>query len=208
MTCPNCGASVADNRRFCGKCGAALTAGAPPDPAAAAPAPVSPAGSPPSAWGAASYPPPPPPPASPGPTDPYTPPDLGAPPGWAAPPHPGAGYPPPNYGGGPPPYPPPAVAPGTAPATWPGGPYGYAPPHTNGLAIASLVLGLTGWLLCGVGSVLAIVLGFVSRDQIKRSWGRETGSGMATAGIILGFIGAAFWLVVLIAGIVNGATNS
>ena len=31
--------------------------------------------------------------------------------------------------------------------------------------------------LCGVGSVLAIVLGFVARDQIKRSWGRQTGVG-------------------------------
>ena len=67
------------------------------------------------------------------------------------------------------------------------------------------MFGLVGWVLCGVGSVLAIVLGFVARDQIKRSWGRQTGSGMATAGIILGFIGSALLLLAIIASIVNSA---
>jgi len=198
MTCPNCGAPVAENRRFCGKCGAALTTSPPAGPP---PSPIAPTGGAASPWGATSSPPPPPPPARPsGPADPYAPPDLGAPPGWAAPPYQTASYPPP----GAPPYPPPGP-----PGTWPGpaAPYGYAPPHTNGLAITSLVLGLAGWLLCGVGSVVAIVLGFVARDQIKRSWGRQTGSGMATAGIILGFIGAAFWLVALIVQIVNSANT-
>ena len=32
--------------------------------------------------------------------------------------------------------------------------------------------------------------------QIKQSFGRQTGSGMATAGIVLGFIAAAFWIFV------------
>jgi hypothetical protein len=57
--------------------------------------------------------------------------------------------------------------------------------------------------LCGVGSVVAIVLGFVSRNQIKQSWGRQTGSGFATAGIVLGFIGAAFWIIVLTLNLVH-----
>jgi hypothetical protein len=70
------------------------------------------------------------------------------------------------------------------------------------------VLGLIGWVLCGVGSVIAIVLGFVARDQIKRSWGRQTGSGMATAGIILGFIGASLGLIWIIALIVSSAGSS
>ena len=60
------------------------------------------------------------------------------------------------------------------------------------------MLGLVGWMFCGVGSVVAIVLGYVSRGQIKQSWGRQTGSGMATAGIVLGFTGVAFLLVFFI----------
>ena len=38
---------------------------------------------------------------------------------------------------------------------------------TNGLAIAALVLGIL-WL-CAIGSVLAIVFGFIALNQIKRS---------------------------------------
>ncbi len=68
-------------------------------------------------------------------------------------------------------------------------------PSTNGLAIASLVLGIVGWVPCGVGSVVAIVLGFVARNQIRQSQGRQGGDGLALAGIILGFVGIA--LVVL-----------
>jgi hypothetical protein len=43
--------------------------------------------------------------------------------------------------------------------------------------------------VCGVGSVVAVILGFIARTQIKASGGRDTGDGMAKAGIILGFIG-------------------
>jgi hypothetical protein len=69
------------------------------------------------------------------------------------------------------------------------------------------VLGLIGWTLCGIGSVLAIVLGFVARDQIRRSWGRQTGGGMAVAGIVLGFVGASFWLLILIVSLVSGTSS-
>ena len=93
-------------------------------------------------------------------------------------------------------YPPPGYPGGAPPPGWGG--YGYGGPHTNGLAVASLVLGLVGWVFCGVGSVVAIVLGFIARSQIKQSWGRQTGSGMAMAGIVLGFVGLAFWLAMFV----------
>jgi hypothetical protein len=70
------------------------------------------------------------------------------------------------------------------------------------------VCGLIGPFTCGLGSVVAIVLGFVARDQIKRSWGRQTGSAMAIAGIILGFLVAAFWLVVIIIAVVDSAGST
>jgi len=58
---------------------------------------------------------------------------------------------------------------------------------TNGLAIASLVVSLV-WL-GGVGSLLAVIFGFVARSQIKRATDHQQGNGLALAGIILGFIG-------------------
>ena len=209
MTCPNCGAAVAETRRFCGKCGTDLTPEASAAPAVAPPTfdspPVTNPPAAPAAWGSgragAVVPPAEAATAPPAATDPFAPPNLG-PPGYAGAP-PGYPPPPPSYGAPPPgygvpsPYPP-AGYPGAPPAGWSGYGYGYGPPHTNGLAIASLVLGLVGWMFCGVGSVVAIVLGYVSRGQIKQSWGRQTGSGMATAGIVLGFTGVAFLLVFFI----------
>ena len=196
MTCRNCGAEIGDNRRFCGKCGTEVIATpSPTAPSPTAPPPTAPPPSaPPSTWGAPGASPPPPPPPPPATErDPFAAPDLYAPPAYGAPPPPG--YPPP-YG-----YPAPQ---GYPPGAWPG--YGPAPSN-NGFAIASLVLGLLGWFPCGIGSVLAIVFGFVARDQIKRSQGRQSGSGMATAGIILGFVAVAFWLLIFIVALADAGSS-
>jgi hypothetical protein len=53
------------------------------------------------------------------------------------------------------------------------------------MATASLVLSLIG-LFCGIGAILGIILGFVAKSQIKRTG--EGGSGLATAGIVIGFV--------------------
>ncbi len=74
--------------------------------------------------------------------------------------------------------------------------------------MASLILGLVGWLVCGVGSVLAIVLGAVALGQIRASAGREGGSGMAKAGIILGCVGLALVVTVFIISAVSGSGSS
>src|SRR5680860_209221 len=58
---------------------------------------------------------------------------------------------------------------------------------TNGLAIASLVLGIL-WLWW-IGSILALIFGYVSRNQISDTNGRQGGAGIAVAGIVLGWIG-------------------
>jgi hypothetical protein len=75
--------------------------------------------------------------------------------------------------------------------------YAYAPPQpavkTNGLAIASMVLGIL-WLYW-VGSILALIFGYQAKAQIDRSGGRETGRGMAVAGIVLGWVGVGLFLL-------------
>lgn len=113
------------------------------------------------------------------------------------PPYPGQSNeptPPPSYGSTPPPaggYPPPSA------------PGGYGAPQGNKKALWSMIVGIASLvlgLLCGflvVGSIVAIVLGFIARKEIEQSNGTQTGSGQALTGIITGFVMLA--LVILVA---------
>ena len=60
-------------------------------------------------------------------------------------------------------------------------------PGINPLALASLVLGMV-WVYW-LGSILAIVLGCIALRQIRGL--RQTGAGLAIAGIVLGCVGMA-----------------
>jgi hypothetical protein len=68
-------------------------------------------------------------------------------------------------------------------------------PSTNGLAIASLIVGVV-WMWW-IGSVLAIVFGHVALKQIARTG--QSGRGMAIAGLVLGYIGVATLLATIFA---------
>jgi len=68
---------------------------------------------------------------------------------------------------------------------------------TNGMAIASMVLGIC-WVYW-IGSILALVFGYIARRQIKTSG--QKGNGMAIAGIVLGWVAIAFFVVTLIVGV-------
>ncbi len=59
--------------------------------------------------------------------------------------------------------------------------------ETNPLAIAALVFSIL-WFV-GIGSIIAIVLAKISRRQIDKSGGRQTGSGYATAAIAVAWFG-------------------
>ena len=84
-------------------------------------------------------------------------------------------------------------------------PYGYPYPYvqrrTNGFAIASMVLGIL-WLYW-VGSILALVFGYIARNQIQERG--ESGGGMATAGIVLGWIGVGFIGLAVVVGLAASA---
>lgn len=128
----------------------------------------------PSGLGAPGYPPPPPPP-------PY-----GTPPQGYGPPPPGYGPPPPGYG------------PAGYPAPGYGGAYGAPGQKVNSMAIGSLVASVIGVVpfLCGIASIVGVVLGIIALNQIKTSG--EGGRGMAIAGIA---IGAVTFLISVITGI-------
>jgi Domain of unknown function (DUF4190) len=90
----------------------------------------------------------------------------------------------------PPPSPPPMPDGRTIKEVW-------TPPRTNVLAIASLTLGLL-WL-AWFGSLGAVILGHLAKREIASSEGRQTGTGLATAGLVLGYIGLGFLLIYVIA---------
>ena len=111
--------------------------------------------------------------------------------------------------GGPPPYGPP---PSYGPPGYPGGyaaPYGgggWAPtPRINGLAIASMVCGIV-WIYW-IGSILALVFGYIAKNQIDKSNGGETGRGMAIAGIVLGWVGVGILTLVIVFAAIGAATS-
>ena len=72
-----------------------------------------------------------------------------------------------------------------------------APRATNGMAIAAMVLGIL-WLYW-VGSILALIFGYIALNQIKQR--HESGRGMAIAGVVLGWIGVGTLVIVIIAAI-------
>jgi len=73
-------------------------------------------------------------------------------------------------------------------------------PRTNQMAVASLVCGFCQIFLWFVAGVPAIVFGHVAHRQIRQSG--ESGSGMATAGLIMGYIGVLGPIIAFIAALV------
>lgn len=116
-------------------------------------------------------------------SDQYPPPPPGDP--NIPPPPPGGGYtpppPPPGYGQ-------PEGGYGAPPPGYGGPAYGGAPVQ-NKKALWSLILGILGFVCCGVVlGIVAIVLGQQAKGEIAASNGMQTGEGMAKAGVILGII--------------------
>jgi type IV pilus assembly protein PilA len=70
------------------------------------------------------------------------------------------------------------------------------PAETSGKAIGSLICGIVFFVL--PAGIVAIVLGHLSLSDIRKSGGRLTGHGMATAGLVLGYMGVAFIPFILI----------
>ena len=86
---------------------------------------------------------------------------------------------------------------------WPGAaPPQSAMPRNSGLAIASLVLGITSLTCSGLLGIvlapLAVVFGVRARRTIAASNGWRRGDGMAVAGIVLGVIGIVVSILYLV----------
>ena len=63
-----------------------------------------------------------------------------------------------------------------------------------------MILGIVGLVLCPIlPSILALVFGYMARGEIRRSGGQLGGSGVALAGLILGWVGIGIWVLIFLA---------
>src|SRR5580693_3611048 len=102
----------------------------------------------------------------------------------------------------PPSYPPPPPG-GYGYPSSPEDGYGYPPRRAgmNGMAIASLVCSLLGWL-CGIGPILGIIFGVLALNKIKETG--QGGRGLAIAGIAIGAVLIVFGIIGGILSLVSG----
>jgi hypothetical protein len=106
--------------------------------------------------------------------------------------------------------------PGPPPQVFQGQQYGgqqfggqpFAGQRTNGMAIAALICGVCQIFFWFFSGIPAIVLGHLARRQIRQTG--EAGSGMALAGMILGYVGLALTVlfVIVIVALVAAAGHS
>jgi hypothetical protein len=80
------------------------------------------------------------------------------------------------------------------------------PAKTNSLAITSLICGIAQFMFGPLATITAVVCGHMARSQIRRTG--EQGAGMALAGLILGWVGVGFTVLVLIAAVLIAAAVS
>ena len=84
----------------------------------------------------------------------------------------------------------------------------YVPPPasgTNSLAIASMVLGVAEFFTAGLTAIPAVICGHIARRQMKQT--AERGDGLATSGLVLGYMAIIFWSVLIAASLVGVAIS-
>jgi hypothetical protein len=71
---------------------------------------------------------------------------------------------------------------------------------THSLAVISLILSILGFMpvLPVIGSIAGIITGNIARRSITTNPEQWTGNGLAKAGVILGWIGVALVIVVVV----------
>lgn len=67
------------------------------------------------------------------------------------------------------------------------------------LAVVSLVSGILGWTLAPfIGSIVAVVTGHMARKEIRDNPATKDGDGLAIAGLIMGWVSIATWILVML----------
>jgi hypothetical protein len=88
---------------------------------------------------------------------------------------------------------------------WPVPAYQPVPSGTNSMAIASMVLGVAEFFTAGLTAIPAVICGHIARRQMKET--AQRGDGLATSGLVLGYMAIIFWSVLIAASLVGVAIS-
>jgi Domain of unknown function (DUF1707)/Domain of unknown function (DUF4190) len=94
---------------------------------------------------------------------------------------------------------------GAMPAAWPVPVY-QPPASTNSLARASLVLGVAEFFTMGLTAIPAIICGHMAKKEMRMTGQR--GDGLATSGLVLGYMAVIFWGILIALSIVSVVITS
>lgn len=85
----------------------------------------------------------------------------------------------------------------------------YVPPKNDDGAVTSLILGIASFLVCPIVlAVPAIIVGNTAKSRIAQSGGTLIGDGLATAGIVCGWINVVLSGVLLLIILMTVASSS
>jgi len=83
----------------------------------------------------------------------------------------------------------------------------YQPPvTTNSLARASLVLGVAEFFTMGLTAIPAIICGHMAKREMRQTGQR--GDGLATSGLVLGYMAVIFWGILIALSIVTAVVQA
>jgi len=94
---------------------------------------------------------------------------------------------------------------GAVPAVWPVQVY-QPPVTTNSLARASLVLGVAEFFTMGLTAIPAIICGHMAKREMRQTGQR--GDGLATSGLVLGYMAVIFWGILIALSIVGAVISA
>jgi hypothetical protein len=91
------------------------------------------------------------------------------------------------------------------PTAWPvpayQAPLPVAAAGTNSMAIAAMVLGVAEFFTAGLTAIPAVICGHIARRQMRQV--AQRGDGLATGGLVLGYMAIIFWTVLIAASLVG-----
>jgi uncharacterized membrane protein len=94
---------------------------------------------------------------------------------------------------------------GVLPTIW-AAPQVYQPPmSTNSLARASMILGVAEFFSMGLTAIPAVICGHIAKREMRLTGQR--GDGLATAGLVLGYMAIIFWAVIIVLAVLGAAIN-
>ena len=86
-------------------------------------------------------------------------------------------------------------------------------PKDSTMALLSMIFGISAYVILWlIGAIVAVILGHLAKKEIKNSAGMLKGNGMATAGLILGYVQIGLFVlsvcVITILALTSGSISS